>query len=77
MQSYAGGIIDLLKLCTSSSCVVAGNTGGRTLNKNVTVSSTATITSFWGSFGSYSGKRCLETFGMTLLSKSESDFFPT
>ena len=64
VDDYHGEIIDILRLCSSSSCVVAGNTGGRTVNTFYTVNSAWTITSFWGSFGSWRNQNCLIGFGV-------------
>ena len=65
VDNYHGGIIDILQLCTSSSCVVAGNTGGRSISTYTTVNTGWTISGFWGSFSSsYGAQNCFSGFGI-------------
>ena len=65
VRSFGGYIIDLLSICTSTSCVSAGNIAGRITNSNAPIDSGAVITSFSGSFANWNTFNCLQSFGMT------------
>jgi hypothetical protein len=64
VQSFTGLIVDLIQICIpSGTCVSAGNTA-KTLGSPTSVGATNVITSFYGSYASYSGYSCLTSFGV-------------
>ena len=65
INNYHGGIIDILELCSSSTCIVAGNTGGRSISTYVSIGTSRFITGFYGSFSNgYSSQNCFAGFGI-------------
>jgi hypothetical protein len=65
VNNFNGGIVDLLQLCTSSTCIVGGNTGGRSISSYASIGASKYITGFYGSFSNgYSSQNCFAGFGI-------------
>ena len=64
VQSYTGAIMDRIEICKPpSTCVSAGNSGNA-LSNPTSVGASNVITSFYGSYASFSGYSCLTSFGV-------------
>jgi hypothetical protein len=64
VQRYTGAIMDRIEICKPSGpCVSAGNSG-IALGSPTSVGASNVITSFYGSYASFSGYSCLTSFGV-------------